>query len=330
MKAQDPPKTEPASPPAETARPRRMRRRLTPAALEARRRNARKSTGPRTPEGKRRAALNSLRHGLYLQDPTLLEAMPLLDENPWRCARLRDGLMAALAPADDLERMLVEDVALVQWKLAHLERIETSVQARRVGKLESERRRRLLEVNQLNLPASQEEILREGLLNLPDSPGKFDSLFEFLDAALECVRKQKFPPYLLNFLRAVFGERATLRGAQAFNLALEFSKLPPGTPPDPELLAGLEAALHAKIRNVADQYEFYLREHVDLTAVERAAASAMEPALWSVMIRQENSLHRRLERRLALLAQFQQQRRARESVKADSPGRDKGRPPRTR
>ena len=88
---------------------------LTPKEIESRRENAQKSTGPRTEAGKRRAALNALKYGRYTGPHTLEQSMVLLGEDPLEFQAFRDSLIASRQPADAMERMLVEDIAMLAW-----------------------------------------------------------------------------------------------------------------------------------------------------------------------------------------------------------------------
>ncbi|HET7101178.1 MAG TPA: hypothetical protein VFJ52_08520 [Terriglobia bacterium] len=114
---------------------------LTPRQLESNRRNAKKSTGPRTETGKRRVALNALKYGRYTGRHTLEQSMLLLGEDPHEFQAFRDSLMASRRPADAVERMLVEDVAMLAWKKRRLNRAQDGLQLRNLELLELDRHR---------------------------------------------------------------------------------------------------------------------------------------------------------------------------------------------
>ena len=74
--------------------------------IASNRRNGARSRGPATAAGKERVRLNALKHGLTAQT----DVLP--DEDPEAFARRRDGVMAALAPGDEVELQLAETFAL--------------------------------------------------------------------------------------------------------------------------------------------------------------------------------------------------------------------------
>jgi hypothetical protein len=91
------------------------------AQISANRRNAVQSTGPKTAEGKAAASRNAQRHGL--------SALPvvLFDEQAQDFAQFRDGLCAALDPADAAEEELVERIVICAWRLRRAWRAETAI-----------------------------------------------------------------------------------------------------------------------------------------------------------------------------------------------------------
>jgi hypothetical protein len=91
------------------------------AQMAANRRNAGRSTGPRTEAGRAAASRNALRHGLRA------EHLVLFDEEPEDLACFRDGLRAALDPADEVEEELVERIVVCAWRLRRAARVEAGL-----------------------------------------------------------------------------------------------------------------------------------------------------------------------------------------------------------
>jgi len=89
--------------------------------IRANRRNAQKATGPKTPEGKERTRFNALVHGLRA------ESAIIPGEDPARFDQHLEQLNAAWKPQDDMEKSLVEQIAVNQWKLARLDRSEARI-----------------------------------------------------------------------------------------------------------------------------------------------------------------------------------------------------------
>ena len=96
---------------------------VSPRRLAANRANARKSTGPRSVEGKRRSSMNALTHGLFS------ERTVLPDEDGSAFDRFRDAMFEELAPGGINERMLVEEIVCLSWRLRRLQRYGHSASA---------------------------------------------------------------------------------------------------------------------------------------------------------------------------------------------------------
>lgn len=81
------------------------------AQIRANRANAQRSTGPRSEAGKDVTRFNALTHGLAA------EKLVIRGENPEDLQALRTQLRADYAPANEVEAMLVEEVAQCWWRL---------------------------------------------------------------------------------------------------------------------------------------------------------------------------------------------------------------------
>jgi hypothetical protein len=88
---------------------------------QANRRNALRSTGPRTQEGKAAVRLNALRYGLRAR------SLLLPGEKAGEFHQLCADLESDWQPQTRTEQLLVEQMAVAQWKLARLEVGERSV-----------------------------------------------------------------------------------------------------------------------------------------------------------------------------------------------------------
>ncbi len=90
------------------------------AQIVANQNNALLSTGPKTPEGKSAAARNSIKHGLS----GAFTVLPHEDQDEFDIllACLRDEM----APTDEHESFLVEQMAQSRWRLRRLQRLENA------------------------------------------------------------------------------------------------------------------------------------------------------------------------------------------------------------
>ena len=89
--------------------------------LEANRRNALQSTGPITQDGKAAVRLNALRYGLRAR------SVLLPGENEEDYHHLCASLESDWQPQSRTEQLLLEQMAVAQWKLARLEVGERSI-----------------------------------------------------------------------------------------------------------------------------------------------------------------------------------------------------------
>jgi hypothetical protein len=92
----------------------------TPAQILANQTNARLSTGPKTDEGKRASSRNSCRHGLTGTQIV----MPGEDAAAYE--KLRKGMHESYRPANDPERVLVDQISANAWRLMRAQRVETA------------------------------------------------------------------------------------------------------------------------------------------------------------------------------------------------------------
>ncbi len=285
---------------------------LTPSQLESRRKNAQKSTGPRTASGKRRAALNALKYGGYATRQTMEQSMVLLGEDPREFHAFRDSLIAARQPADAVERMLVEDIAMLAWKKRRLDRAQEGLQLRNLEILELDRHRQALEVGRETADISQEEVLKSGLRRASRSPAKFGEILSHLETLTALVNRQDFSQDIDPVITVLYGESPTLRGAQISNSFRQLREEGTGTEEARALAASLKVALEEETRDVVEEYTLYLQEHVHVSPALRDSALAPVHPEWTAVVRHEYAIDRLIERKLKLLTQIQRARQIRE------------------
>ena len=268
-----------------------------------------RSTGPRTPQGRERSSQNARKHGLFENAGFSWDAALALGEDPCDFQRLLKGLVQARWPADALEMALVEDIALLSWKNGHLDRAELAVQVRNLQKHDLQRRKQFAQVGREISNALQSEVREKGLRTHLDAPGKFEQVLSILDILVEMVEKNDFSPDMQEFLRALYGAEPTLRGAGLFNSYFRLSGMKPDDREFEDAKTLIRARLAEEISDVAQEYELFLREHVENTRAARIAATAPSHAQWAAIIRQQNALHRQLERKIRLLQEVQGKRK---------------------
>jgi len=285
---------------------------LTPSQLESRRKNAQKSTGPRTAAGKRRAALNALKYGRYTEPHTTEQSMVLLGEDPREFQSFRESLIAARQPADAVERMLLEDIAVLAWKKRRLDRAQEALQLRNLEVLELGRHRQALEVGRETADISQEEVLKFGLRRAPKSPAKFGEILSHLETLAGLAGRQDFSQDIDSVITILYGESPTLRGAEIANLYRQLREEGVRKDESRALAASLRLAIEEETRDVVEEYTLFLQEHVHVSPALRNSALAPIHPQWTAIVRHEYSLDRLIERKLKLLTQIQSARRLEE------------------
>jgi hypothetical protein len=93
----------------------------SPAQIAANRQNALRSTGPVTASGKSASSANAFRHGLTSA------RIVIPGEDPAEYDAMREDLLRLHAPANAIERALVEELAASSWRLQRAHRVETAV-----------------------------------------------------------------------------------------------------------------------------------------------------------------------------------------------------------
>lgn len=93
----------------------------SPAQILANRDNAQSSTGPKSRDGKQVSSRNATRHGLAGTQIV----MPGEDAAAYE--QLRQGLHQSHHPANEAERILVDQIAANAWRLMRAQRVETAV-----------------------------------------------------------------------------------------------------------------------------------------------------------------------------------------------------------
>jgi hypothetical protein len=88
--------------------------------LEANRRNAQLSTGPTSPEGRKAVSRNAVTHGLRARHVVTLAERPAAFLELWA------DLETEWDPQTHTERFLVEQLAVIQWKLGRWEAVESA------------------------------------------------------------------------------------------------------------------------------------------------------------------------------------------------------------
>src|SRR6266404_2801096 len=93
----------------------------TDRQIEANRLNAQHSTGPNTPQGRAAVRLNGLKHGLCA------ETIVVPGEDPAEFEALLNAYRAERQPASPTDEFLVRQLAMADWFLLLLRRLQASI-----------------------------------------------------------------------------------------------------------------------------------------------------------------------------------------------------------
>ncbi|HZU26591.1 MAG TPA: hypothetical protein VFA04_13785 [Bryobacteraceae bacterium] len=106
----------------------------TAAQITANQKNAQASTGPRTAQGKAASSQNALKFGLTSNQ------ILLPWENPADFEALHAALVTRFQPADDAERLLVDSIALAEWRERRTEIAQNAWLAQKIQNIEEDRK----------------------------------------------------------------------------------------------------------------------------------------------------------------------------------------------
>ena len=296
------------------------------SSIDPRPSSTRRSGGPRTAKGKRRSSQNARKHGLYTDESFLEGAALELGEDPRQFQRILKGLIEARHPVGALELAVVEDIALLLLKKARLDKAELAVQVCNLHQHDLERRKQMIQVGHANSDAAELDVREHGLRRSLSSPGQYEQVLTLLGSLLAMIDQDEFGYRMQQAMRTLYGTEHTLRGAELDTLRYKLSRTAQQDESFEPAKKAMTALVAEEIAAVGRQYELFLHEHVASTRAARVAATAPSHAQWAAIIRQQNSLHRQMERKIRLLMELQRERRELDETAfgevAEDPGRE--------
>ncbi len=287
----------------------------TAAQTAARRANARKSRGPRTLRGKRIASLNAMKSGGTAQPATrpVWQSMAALGEDPARYQSLLRDTVNSFLPRTPMELSLCEEITHLRLKLERNRQAQEAKVVRTHEALERSRERSAREMERgASYDAPQAEVLERGLRSAPASPAKFSEVTACLDALRKRIGRGDFSDE--TEIEALYGKKPSLRGAGILSAFRELAAQPDDRP----LASALRMMILEEVRDNAEEAQCYYREHVEISRAMRLECLA--PAgdrEYLQLQRQENWIHRQIERKIKLLVIVQKEcRRAPDDAEA--------------
>jgi hypothetical protein len=188
-----------------------IRKKLTNPLLVANRANSRESTGPQSELGKRHSSQNGGKHLVYAR--VSAASMKELGENPADFNKLRNFLRSALAPRDEFEQMLVEDMAELRWRRGRLLRAEAGIVASQKRRFELDHEWGLASRGKGPGARLEDETIRKiGLIGQDDCHAKYYEILAELKGLRALVQTEGFVALGLELLDGLYGKTPGLNG----------------------------------------------------------------------------------------------------------------------
>lgn len=283
---------------------------ISSSQLQANRKNAKKSTGPRSAAGKRRVSMNSFKHGRNAH-PSLrpsLEAMGALGEDPRRYRELLTDVLESYPAENALQARICEEIAVLRWELERNHQAQEGKRVRNWQKVVEDRHTRMRQIQAgTSYDALQAEVLEHGLRGAPNCPTKFAELTACLERLAKRVGEGDFRTE--TELKAIYGKAPTYLGAGIINAFRALAKAPQGSGSQPSLVNSLEGMIQQELAKAGEEYWFYYREQIEITpAMRQECRAPAEDRAFLLLRRDEERLHRLLERKIKLLIAMEPER----------------------
>jgi hypothetical protein len=295
----------------------RIQKTMTPAAEAANRVNGAESGGPASDPGKERSKMNALKHGKFARRPDpaallLAEASP--EEEAEREA-LRAEVVERYQPPDAFAEQAAEELADLRFELRRLERVKQVLWQRERELLELERRRRAQtiehRVQEVTDGISHHEVERRGLMQAPESPGKYRELLLALDWLKVQMDRRQFQ-LAWAALATIYGDSApSWRGERLLYFVRNCQKA--AAKASPEAKAEVELLLSQFHVMLTDELH-WVKTKLELCELEQGPLSEAGQAMrlleatssrkWGWVRQQENFLRRSIDRRLRILIEL--------------------------
>lgn len=200
------------------------------------------------------------------------------------------------------------------------------MQIQQVERLQVERMREFHEVNRLSMDQPRDEVPQVGLLRAKNCTGKFETALDLLDMLTAQLERGENYADADEALKGLFGPKPTRRGSMILDYFHRLKQgeefLPPDESDEPSeaeadgnshpgherrvsIRAALIQWLLEKRHAVSEEYEIFLREHMEVSPAVRDACLAPSDARWTWILRLDNYLDRQIERKLRMLLRLQ-------------------------
>ena len=273
--------------------------------------------------------INALKHGTYVRDENRHKTMLALGEDPEQLQTLTEELMSAYGPGDALYQKQVEDLAWLYSRRDRLERVQDGLRRRAVQAIDGWQHHRQQEMARVTFDSSQHLMID---VDLPDSTDRGVMLrktISYLELVREEVKQRTFRQRQYSILEDLyrglgikgwrmglifrllhrFGDPIQIQDQQADEEWKAFLRRQgdncdvPGEPEREELLR----LLGEEIASVKEEFEYAEMANAERAELERDACLAPEGETWVMLLRQEASLDRSIDRKVRILMRLRKE-----------------------
>lgn len=275
-----------------------INREPSPAQSSANRANSLLSTGPRSERGKAVSNRNLLKPRPFSE--VVARSMEALGERPADFDKMHEALAEAMAPRDGWEAAWVQDIAILRWRLEHLQRAEAGVVAVRRRKLHHQRLRASVPLTGSAALGLKGLVGLAGFTGIPDSAMKFQQVITMLTQLRDIVRAEMYDQDPAGYFSLLYGQAA---GPDAAVLKYHFeSVVQKHKQGDSEAAAEARKSLIAELsKEIADWKQLqslYAVEHLEADPLQEDAELLLPIQELDQIIRYETHLEDQIERKL--------------------------------
>jgi hypothetical protein len=291
---------------------------LTPELLAAARQNARHSTGPVSPAAKQNSKLNALKYGLYAAPENERQTMLALGEDPKEFEYLKRELMLSFGPGDPLWEKQIDDLARLYWRRDRLQRAQAGLMRRARQEVEERQHRRRQEIAGATFDPCQFQAIDIEMVEPTDPAARLRMLLSFLGVIGEQAKQRIFKPRQRCLLEALYrGQKGWRQARLCFLLDLFMEEVKRRAHPEEGGLHEDESArreeageaqyqellrlLEEEIGSVQEEFEYAEKLNEEKVAIERDACLAPAGEQWKLLLRQEETLDRSIDRKVRIL-----------------------------
>ena len=281
-------------------------REVTANMKEANRANGQKSTGPRTEQGKRNSRWSAFRHGVFGHE--LCPWTEELDEDAADYRRFCRRYLDAFQVGDEVEALLVADMARTQWRLERVLHAESACLAWRRRTMENEHRRTLAREG-MGVRTALEKILsrQAGYAALPESEGKYELILLLLHTVRIDVETEGYTEMGAQCLESVYGRKP---GVAKTALLIDFDGLQPDADHSEAMQEHLRKEFLGKLKEEVGNFktlrECLRTERGKLFEMEMDSKLTLSEKAAKVVAAEENRLRNYLQQTFKQLTAWRQ------------------------